>query len=120
MNEPTKQQLIKYKIDRSRLIKGSKRSMNVSEVIAISMIMQTRLSKPETIKFKSDLRSNQINLIVKKTISSNTLLKTFYTKKIKLQHKILENKRIRTDMYFSGHKLVVEIDKKRSYWQKSK
>ena len=54
MNEPTKQQLIKNKIDRSRLIKGSKKSMNVSEVIAFSMIMQTRLSKPETIKFKSD------------------------------------------------------------------
>ena len=39
-------------------------------------------------------------------------MKTFYTKKIKLQHKILENKRIRTDKYFFGHKLVVEIDKK--------
>ena len=83
MNEPTKQQLIKYKIDRSRLIKGSKKSMNVSEIIAISMIMQTRLSKPETIKFKSDLRSNQINLIVKKTISSNTFIKNILYKKNK-------------------------------------
>ena len=29
-----------------------------------------------------------------------------------LQHKILENERIRTSMYFSEHKLVVEIDEK--------
>ena len=35
MNELTKQQLIKYKIDRERLIKGSKQSMYVSKVIAI-------------------------------------------------------------------------------------
>ena len=79
MNEPTKQQIIKYKLDRSRLIKDSKQSMKVSEVIAISMIMQTRLSKPETIKIKSDLRSNQINLILKKISKIHN-------------HKILENK----------------------------
>ena len=38
------------------------------------------------------------------------LLQTFSAQKIKLQYKILENERIRTDMYFSEHKLVVEID----------
>ena len=42
MSELTKQQIIKYKIDRARLIKGSKQSMYVSNVIAISRIMQTR------------------------------------------------------------------------------
>ena len=42
MSELTKQQIIKYKIDRARLIKGSKQSMYVSDVIAISRIMQTR------------------------------------------------------------------------------
>ena len=38
MNEKkklTKQQIIKYKIDRERLIKGSKQPMQVSKVIAI-------------------------------------------------------------------------------------
>ena len=35
MNELTKQQIIKYKIDRERLIKGSKQPMQVSKVIAI-------------------------------------------------------------------------------------
>ena len=39
MNELTKQQIRKYKINRSRLIKGSKESMYVSEVIAIPIIM---------------------------------------------------------------------------------
>ena len=43
MNELTKQQIRKYKIDRARLIKGSKQSMYVSEVIAIPIILQTRL-----------------------------------------------------------------------------
>ena len=38
----------------------------VYKVIAISIIMQTRLSKTETIKFRSDLEFNQINLILKK------------------------------------------------------
>ena len=40
--------------------------MYVNEVIAIPIIMQTRLSKPETIKFRHDLGFNQINLILKK------------------------------------------------------
>ena len=39
---------------------------NRHEIIAISIIMQTRLSRPETIKFRSDLGFNQINLILKK------------------------------------------------------
>ena len=40
--------------------------------------MQTRLSKPETIKLRSDLRFNKINLILKKTISSNTTIKSIF------------------------------------------
>ena len=66
MNELTKQQIRKYKIETARLIRGSKQSMQVREVIAISIIMQIRLSKPEIIKFRSDLGFNQINLILRK------------------------------------------------------
>ena len=66
MNDLTKQQIKKYKIDRSRLIKGSKHSMYVHEDIAIKLIMQSRLSDPETLKFRIDLGFNQINLILKK------------------------------------------------------
>ena len=95
------------------MITGSKQSMYVSEVIAIPIITQRRLSKAETIKFRSDLGFNQINLILKKGQSVVIpLLKVFSAEKIKLQHKILENERVRTDMYFSEDNLVVEIDKK--------
>ena len=66
MKELTKQQTKKYKIDRSRLIKGCKKSVHVHEVIAISIIMQTRLSKLEKTKFRTDLGFSQINLILKK------------------------------------------------------
>ena len=82
MNEITKQQIRKYKIDRARLIRGSKQSIYVSEVIAIPIIMQTRLSKPETIKFRSNLGFNEISLILKKEQSVVLLLlKTFSTEK---------------------------------------
>ena len=42
MNELTKKQIRNYKIDTARLIRGSKQSMYISEVIAIPIIMQTR------------------------------------------------------------------------------
>ena len=66
MSDLTKQEIRKYKIDRAELIKGSKHSMYVHEDIAITIIMQSRLSDPKTIKFRSDLGFNQINLILKK------------------------------------------------------
>ena len=113
MIELTKQQIRKYKINRSRLIKGSKDSICVHEEILIPIIMQSILSNPEIIKFRSDLEFNHINLILKKEQSVVIpLLKAFSEKKIKLQHKDLKNERVRTDMYFSEHKLVVEIDEK--------
>ena len=112
MGELTKQQIRMYKLDRAKLVRGSKQSMYVSQVIAIP-IMQTRLSKTETIKFRSDLQFNQINVILKKEQSVVIpLSKAFSAEKIKLQHKILENERIRTDINFSEHKFVVEIDEK--------
>ena len=75
--------------------------------------MQTRLSKPETIKFRSDLGFNQTNLILNKEQSVViSLLRTFSAEKLKLQHEILENERIRIDLYFSEHKFVVETDEK--------
>ena len=86
MNEVLKQQIIRYKIDRSRLIKGSMliKCMYVNEVIVIPIIMQTRLLKPEKIKFRSDLGFNQINLILKKrTIRSNTNIKSISCRKNK-------------------------------------
>ena len=66
MSDLTKQQIRKYKIDRGRLIKGSKHSMYVHADILISIIMQSRLSDSKTIKFRSNLGFNQINLILRK------------------------------------------------------
>ena len=56
MNELTKPQIRKYKIDRARLFKGSKHSMYVHEEIAIAIIMQNRLSDLKTNKFGSGFR----------------------------------------------------------------
>ena len=113
MNELTKEQTRKYTIGKSRLIEGSEQSMYAHEVIAISIIMQTRLSKPKTIKFRSDLGLNQINLTLKKEqLEIISLIKRFSAEKVKLQHKALENEKIKTDMYFSEHEQLVEIDKK--------
>ena len=79
MNELTKQQIRKFKIDRSRFINGIKKSMYAHEDIAISIIMQTRLSDRKTIKFRLDLGFSQINLILKKgAVSSNTTIKSIF------------------------------------------
>ena len=39
-------------------------------------------------------------------------MKVFCTGKIKLHHEALENERVRIGMYFSEHKLVVDLDEK--------
>ena len=75
--------------------------MCVHEDISISIIMQSRLSDPKTIKFRADLGINQINLILEKEQSVVIpLLKTFSAEKIKLQQKALKNERLRTDVFF--------------------
>ena len=78
MSDLTKQQIRKYKIDRAKLFKGSKNSMYVHEDISIQIIIQSRLSGPKTIQFRSDLGFHQINLILKKEQTVViTLLKAF-------------------------------------------
>ena len=91
MSDLTKQQVRKYKIDRERLIKGSKHYMYV----------------------RSDFRFNKINLVLKKEQSVVIpLLITFSAEKIKLQHKALKSERIRTDVYFFEQKVAVEVQEK--------
>ena len=48
------------------MINCGKEFMYISEVTIIPITMQTRLSNPETIKFRTDLGFNQISLILKK------------------------------------------------------
>ena len=108
MNDLTKQQIRKYKIDRARLIKGSKHSMYVHEDILIPIIMQSRLSDSKTIKFRSDLGFNQINLILKKEQSViESIRDTFKGEDIRIQYTVLG---YRIDLYFYEHKLAIEID----------
>ena len=85
MSDITKQQIRKYKIDRARLIKGSKHSMHVHEDIIIPIIMQFRLSAPKTISFRSDLGFNQINLILRKEQSViESIIETFKGEDIRI------------------------------------
>ena len=113
MGDLTKKQIRKYRIDRAKLIKGSKDSMYVHEDILIPVILQSRLSDSKTVKFRADLGLNQIDLILKKEQPVVIPpLKAFSAEKIKQQHKALKNERLRTDMYFSEHKFAVKIDAK--------
>ena len=97
MSDLTKQQTRRYKVDRAKLIKGSKHSIYVHEDILIPILMQSRLPDQKTIKFRADLGFNQINLILKKEQSVVILLlKAFSAEKIKPLHKALKNDRVRT------------------------
>ena len=78
MSDLTKQQIRKFKIDRTILIKGSKHSMYIHEDILIPIIMQSRLSDSKTIKFRSDLGFNQISLI----LSNQNIQRRRYTNSI--------------------------------------
>ena len=108
MNDLTEQQIRKYKIDRARLIKGSKHSRFVNEDILIPIKMQSRLSDSKTIKFRTDLGFNQINLILKKEQSVIESIKdTFKGEDIRIQYTVLG---YRIDLYFYEYKLAIEID----------
>ena len=75
--------------------------MYVHEDIGITIIMQSRLSDPKTIKFRSDLGLNQINLILKKDWSVVIpLLNAFSAEEIKLQYKALKWKSKNWHVFF--------------------
>ena len=80
MSDLTKQQLRKYKIDRARLFKGIKNYMYVYKDILVPVIMQSRLSDPKTIKFRSDLGFNQFDA-EKRAISSNAIINSIFCRK---------------------------------------
>ena len=69
---------------------NNKHSMYTDEDIAITIIIQSRFSDPKTIKFRTDLGFNQINLILKKEQSVVIpLLKVFSAEKNKAAAQIL-------------------------------
>ena len=61
MSDLTKQQIRKYKIDRAKLINGSKHYMYIHEDILIPIIMQSRLSDSKTIKSRQRKRKTNKN-----------------------------------------------------------
>ena len=82
--------------------------MNVHEDILIPIIMQSRLSDPKTINYRSDLGFNQINLILKKEQSViESIRDTFKGEDVRIQYTVLG---YRIDLYFYEHKLAIEID----------
>ena len=82
--------------------------MYVHEDILIPVIMQSRLLDSKTIKFRSDLGFNQINLILKKEQSViESIRDTFKGEDIRIQYTVLG---YRIDLYFYEHKLAIEID----------
>ena len=108
MNDLTKQQIRQHKMDRARLIKGSKHSRYIHEDILIPIIMQSRLSDSKAIKFRTDLGFNQINLILKKEQSViKPIIDAFKVEDIRIQYTVLG---YRIDIYFYEYKLAVEID----------
>ena len=108
MGDFAKQQIRKNKKDRAKLIKDSKHSMYVHKDILILIIIQSRLSDPKTINFRSDLGFNQINLILKKEQSViESIRDTFKGEDVRIQYTVLG---YRIDLYFYEHKLAIEID----------
>ena len=70
--------------------------------------MQSRLSDSKTVKFRTDLGFNQINLILKKEQSVIESIKdTFKGEDIRIQYTVLG---YRIDLYFYEYKLAIEID----------
>ena len=112
MSDLTKPQVRKHKIDLARLFKNNKHYMCVHEDIAITIIIQSRLSDQKTIKLRADLGFNQINLILKKEQSVLIpLLKAFSAEKNKTAEQSLK-KRKSKNLYVSEHKFAIEIDEK--------
>ena len=108
MNDLAKQQIRKYKMDRARLIKGTKHSRYVHEDILIPIIMQSRLSDSKAIKFRIDLGFIQINLILKKEQSViKSMIDAFKGEDIRIQYTVLG---YRIDLYVYEQKLAIQID----------
>ena len=69
--------------------------------------MQSRLSDSKRIKFRTDLGSNQINLILKKEPSVIESIKDAFEEDMQTQYIVLD---YRIDLYFNEYKLAIEID----------
>lgn len=100
-----KKQIRECKRHESELIDDEK-YMYTHDDIRMSIIMNCRVSTPETVEFRSRIGFKQDDMILTKKQSVKNYLQN---KKLMLQHSVLDN---RTDVYFPKHKLALEIDEK--------
>lgn len=100
-----KKQIRECKRHESELIDDEK-YMYTHDDTRMSIIMNCRVSTPETVEFRSRIGFKQDDMILTKKQSVKNYLQN---KKLMLQHSVLDN---RTDVYFPKHKLALEIDEK--------
>ena len=87
-DNPTKQQIRKYKRHGSKLI-CSEKFVYTHEDIIMPIIMSCRASTPEAIEFRSKLGFKQNDIIQSKEQPLISKIKLFSNEKILLQHSVL-------------------------------
>ena len=73
------------------------------------IIMHCKIPKPKAIEFSSKLGFNQYDITLIKEQSVVGSMYTYEGEHMQAQHSVLDN---RTELYFSDHKLTVEVDGK--------
>ena len=106
-NTPTKEQIEKYK-RLGKFFFDDLTEIYIHEDLALSIIMDCRT--PTAIKFRTELKFNQHDLIMTKEQSVLTkIMRVFECEEILLQHSALS---YRIDLYFPRHRLEIQVDEK--------
>ena len=72
--------------------------------------MHCKIPKPKAIEFRSKLGFNQYDItLIKEQSVVGSIMYTYEGEHMQAQHSVLDN---RTELYFSDHKLTVEVDEK--------
>ena len=107
-NNPSKQQIKKYKKHGSELIKD-KKVMYFHEDIIMPVIMHSRIPT-KSINLRSKLGLNQYDIILTKEQSVlKSVMDASEVENMKTQYRALE---CRIDLYFYDYKLAIEVDEK--------
>ena len=108
-NNPTKQQIRKFKRHGSKLVINAK-FIYAHEDIITPIILHCRVSTPKAIEFRSKLGFDQYNIILtKKQSVSISLIDAFEGENMQFQYSVLG---YRINLYFHDYKLRLKIDEK--------
>ena len=108
-NNPTKQQIRKYKRHGSEFIEDTK-FMYAHECIIIPVIMHCRVSTPKSIEFRSKLGFNQYDITLTKEQSVlKSVMDAFEGQNMQTHYSVLG---YRIDLYFHDYRLAIEVDEK--------